>query len=383
MTRIAVIGGGIVGASAAFHLALAGVETVLIDNAAAGRATSAGAGIVAPGTSLHETPGSAELAVPAVRYYPELVANLMGLGVSEPGYEICGKLVVANTIEKAEQLPDNTALFRQRHEDGTPNIGEIEEVTPGVARELFPVLGDVLAAIYVPDAARVDGAKMRAALTEGARALGATVVPGSAELIVEGDRVTGVMIPGENHQFSVDAIVLAAGAWTNQLLAPIGHTLPVEPQKGQIIHIEMPEHDTTQWPILDWSASQYQLSFGPNRVVCGATREFHSGYDLRVTAGGVREILDEQIALCPGLAKGSIAEVRVGLRPYSADVSPFIGHLPGNENVVVCTGHGPSGLTLGPYSGRLAAELATGQKPSTSTDFYRLDRQVTSTIPPA
>lgn len=381
MTVVAVIGGGIVGASAAFHLALAGVETVLVDNAADGRATSAGAGIVAPGTSLRSTPGFAELAMPAVKYYPELARKLRDLGVREPGYEVCGKLVVANTTEKAEQLPTNTVLFRQRHRDGMPNIGEIEEITPAAARELLPVLGDMLAAIYVPEAARVDGTKMRAALTEGARALGAAIVLGDAELVVEKDRVVGVSLNGE--RIAVDAIVLAAGAWTNRLLEPLGQSLPVEPQKGQIIHIEMPDQDTTNWPILDWNASQYQLSFGPNRVVCGATREFHSGYDLRVTAGGVKEILDEQLALCPGLAQGTIAEVRVGLRPYSADVSPFIGQVPGATNAIICTGHGPSGLTLGPYSGRLTAELAVGQAPSIDIDMYRLDRPVVSVIPPA
>ncbi|MCO5216651.1 MAG: FAD-binding oxidoreductase [Thermomicrobiales bacterium] len=381
MTVVAVIGGGIVGASAAFHLALAGIETVLVDSATDGRATSAGAGIVAPGTSLRSTPGFAELARPAVTYYPELVRKLRDLGVQEPGYEVCGKLVVANTAEKAEQLPANTALFRQRHRDSMPNIGEIEEITPAMARELLPTLGDVLSAIYVPGAARVDGAKMRAALTEGARTLGARVILGSAELQVTNNQVMGISINGE--RISTDAVVLAAGAWTNQALLPLGATLPIDPQKGQIIHIDMPGQDTTHWPILDWSASQYQLSFGPSRVVCGATREFHSGYDLRVTPAGVKEILDEQLALCPGLAHGTIAEVRVGLRPYSADVTPFIGAIPGVGNLVISSGHGPSGLMLGPYSGLLAAELARGETPAIDLEPYRLDRPIVSAIPPA
>jgi D-amino-acid dehydrogenase len=113
-------------------------------------------------------------------------------------------------------------------------------------------------------------------------------------------------------------------------------------------------------------------------VVCGATREFNSGYDTRVTPAGVKEILDEQLALCPGLAHGTIAEVRVGLRPYSEDGVPFIGTVPGTDNVIVSTGHGPSGLQLGPYSGLLAAELAQGLQPSTNLESFRLNRSIES-----
>lgn len=71
-----VIGGGIVGASAAYHLARDGHRTVLIDRRDHGRATTAGAGIIAPGTSRRDIPPFYEMAVPAVTYYPELIRAL-------------------------------------------------------------------------------------------------------------------------------------------------------------------------------------------------------------------------------------------------------------------------------------------------------------------
>lgn len=191
---------------------------------------------------------------------------------------------------------------------------------------------------------------------------------------MEGDRAVALRT-GDQH-IGVDAVIVAAGSWTNHIIKPTGFHVPIAPQKGQIIHIEMPGQDVSGWPILDWSGPQYQLCFGPNRVVCGATREFGSGYDTRVTPAGIKEILDEQLALCPGLAQGTIAEVRVGLRPYSDDGVPFIGAVPGFGNIIVSTGHGPSGLQLGPYSGLLAAELAQGLQPSTNLESFRLDRQV-------
>lgn len=377
MTTIAVIGGGIVGASAAYNLAKSGVNTVLIDSATTGRATSAGAGIVAPGTSLRPLPPFFDLAKPAVSYYPQLVSELANLGITDSGYEVCGKLMVADTPEKAEKHSDLKLLFEQRRNDGMPNLDDITDISPTEAQSMLPTLGDMYAAMYISGAARVDGAKMREAITAGAEKIGARIVRGTAEIEVEKDKVTGIIVNDE--RISVDAVVVSAGAWTNHVLAPSEFQLAINPQKGQIIHIDMPDQPTENWPILGWGGSQYQLCFGPNRVVCGATREFDSGYDTRITPAGVKEVLDEQLRICPGLANGTIAEVRVGLRPYSDDALPFIGTVPGFDNLVVSSGHGPSGLQLGPYSGLLGAELAQGQKPSTDISSFALTRRIDQT----
>lgn len=159
MPTIAVAGGGIVGASAVFHLAAAGIETWLIESESTGRATSAGAGIIAPGTSTRAIPPFYELAQPAVGYYPELVGKLADVGETDASYEVCGKLMVANTREKAEALPSHLALIAERKAGGMPNIGDITEVSPSQARQLLPTLGDVLAAAHISGAARVDGEK--------------------------------------------------------------------------------------------------------------------------------------------------------------------------------------------------------------------------------
>jgi D-amino-acid dehydrogenase len=80
-----------------------------------------------------------------------------------------------------------------------------------------------------------------------------------------------------------------------------------------------------------------------------------------MTAGGVHEALSEALRVAPGLAVGTLHEVRIGLRPASPDGRPILGHFPGGGNVFVATGHGPSGLQLGPYSGALVADLVLGQ----------------------
>lgn len=374
MSTVAVIGGGIVGASAAYHLAKAGVNTVLVEGEQPGRATSAGAGIVAPGTSRRPLPEFYELAGPAVSYYSVLADDLASLNEGDCGYEVCGSLMVADTEEKAAQHPQYKALMEQRREEGMPNLGDISEIPPAEAKAMLPILGEMHAAIHISGSARVDGSIMRAALTNAAEKLGVRILRSVARIDVHAGRATGIAT--EKESIPVDAVVVAAGAWTNTVLEPGGFSLPINPQKGQIIHLDMPGQDTSRWPILGWGDSQYQLSFGPSRVVCGATREFGSGYDTRVTPAGVKHVLDEQLRICPGLADSTLVEVRVGLRPYSDDALPYIGHVPGVDNLVVSAGHGPSGLQLGPYSGLLAAELAQGLQPSTNIESFRLDRPV-------
>lgn len=369
-----VIGGGIVGASAAYHLAREGKRTVLVDRRDHGRATTAGAGIIAPGTSLRNIPPFYEMAAPAVRWYPELIGQLADDDAGDTAYAVPGKLFLAENDEQSVRLEELKTLFEERRDAGMPNLGQMELVDGTQARELFPAVRDVPRALWIPDAARVDGAHLRDAMTHAAERRGVEIVQGNASLILDGPRVVAIELDGR--KIDVDSVVVAAGAWTNFLLDGTGTQLPMAPQKGQIVHIRMPGQDTASWPILSWFGDQYILTFGPDRVVAGATREFNSGYDTRVTPDGAKHVLDTALRIAPGLGSGTLAEIRVGLRPYADDGVPFVGRVPGFENLVVSTGHGPSGLQLGPYSGRLAAQLAAGQQPDIDLSSYRLDRPV-------
>lgn len=369
-----VIGGGIVGASAAYHLAREGLPTVLIDRRDHGRATSAGAGIIAPGTSLRNIPAFSEMAEPAVSWYPRLIEALAEDEAGDTAYAVPGKLFLAENDEDARKLEELKILFEKRRDAGMPNLGRMELVDGAQARELFPAVRDVPRALWIPGAARVDGAHLRDAMIKAAERRGAEVVQGKASLVLNSSRVEAVELDGRT--IDVESVVLAAGAWTNDLLARTGTTLPMAPQKGQIVHIRMLGQDTSRWPILSWFGDQYILAFGPDRVVAGATREFNSGYDTRVTPDGVKHVLDTALRIAPGLGSGTLAEIRVGLRPYADDAIPFVGAVPGVENLVVSTGHGPSGLQLGPFSGRLAAQLAAGEQPDIDLTSYRLDRPV-------
>jgi D-amino-acid dehydrogenase len=373
MDSVIVIGGGIVGASAAYHLARSGVHVTLIDQAQPGQATAAGAGIIAPGTSFKPPAAFFPLAFRAVAYYEELLAHLADDGESNTGYETVGLLHVATTEEEAARLPILLQLFKERRAAGVKNLGELRLFNAQEARALFPALCTVQSAIYVAGAARLDGRLMRDALRGAAQFRGARIVVTNHEatLVREGKRVTQVVADGQT--FSAESVILAAGAWSGQFAETLGVTLPVYPQRGQILHLQGPV-EASHWPIVVGFHSHYLLTFSDGRVVAGATREEHAGFDVRVTASGGHEILSEALRIAPGLADTTLHEIRIGLRPATPDGLPILGSVPQVENVFLATGHGASGLQLGPYSGTLVADLALGHKSDLDLAPFAVER---------
>lgn len=340
LVRVIVIGAGVAGASVAYHAGRLGAETVLVDSDEPGQATAAGAGIVCPWTSGVTDPAWHELADAAVGYYSHLLAELG----TDIGYRQVGALRLA---------PDDELV---RRVSAAPAAGDVALLSGERARQLFPPLRGDVPALHVPGGARVDGRRLRDALRRATVHQGTLYVSGTASLVAAGERVTGVDVDG--HLIEADSVVVAAGAWCRRLLEPIGVHVAVEPQRGQITHLRMSDVDTSAWPVVLPAGSHYLLAFDDGRVVVGATRETGSGFDYRVTAAGQAEVLDEALSVAPGLADAEVLETRIGFRPAGPDALPLLGKV--RDGLTVLTGLGPTGLTLGPYVGSLAAKVAVG-----------------------
>ncbi len=208
--------------------------------------------------------------------------------------------------------------------------------------------------VWIGGAGRVDGRRLRENLVRAARGRGVALVVGRARLACKAARVVGVEIDGQLTE--ADAVIAAAGAWTTSFLDPAGVVVRVTPERGQIVHLRLGSADTSRWPvILPRGSGHYLLAFTGSRVVAGATREPGSGFDARVTAGGLNEVLTQALAVAPGLASATHLENRVGLRPAGPDIRPLLGPVQGVAGLVVATGLGASGLTLGPLAGAVAA----------------------------
>jgi D-amino-acid dehydrogenase len=357
-TRIVVIGGGIVAASVAYHLARRGTQVVTVEADLPGRATSAGAGIICPWAEASDDADAYyQLSADGAAYYPRLLAMLAEDGQPETSYARVGTLCVA---EDERALTPISATLRARLPD-RPEIGEVELVAAGEPQRRFPPLSPRLAGVWIGGGARIDGRSIRDSLLQAAVARGASRMRGTAVLDHAGGRVTGVSV-GSDRIFA-DAVVVAAGAWTAQVYAEIGWQLPIGPQRGQILHVELPGARTESWPVILPPEDPYLLGFPAGRVVLGATRESDAGFEYRVTVGGVSALLAAAAGIAPGLAEATMVETRVGFRPVTRDGLPLIGLL--TEGVVVAAGNGPEGLTAGPWTGAAAAAVAFGDRPPT------------------
>jgi D-amino-acid dehydrogenase len=192
---------------------------------------------------------------------------------------------------------------------------------------------------------------------------------GEACLAAGGGRVAGVRLGAE--LIEGDAVVAATGAWTRPFLQETGLAVPVEAQRGQIMHISMDGTDTSRWPVvLPGASGHYLVAFDGGRIVAGATREAGSGLDYRITPAGLAEILGEALAVAPGLADGTYLETRVGFRPVGPGIRPLLGPVRGLDGLVIATGLGATGLTMGPLAGSLAAQAALGLAPAIDLEPY-------------
>lgn len=346
--RVTVVGTGVAGASTAFALAAAGARVTLVESGLPGQATAAGAGIVQPWSSSVDGPVY-DLYAAGAAHYPRLVEQLTDAGVTDIGYRVSGSIVVDADPARLDAVERRV---RERVRD-VPLAGTVERVADG--RALFPPLAPGLGALAIPGGARVDGRQLRRGLLAAAARHGASVEQGTARTQRVGE--SGYALRVGDRPVAADAVVLAAGAWTNRLLEPLGHRIEVEPQRGQIAQLRLECPDTAAWPSVLPLAGHYLVCFEGGRIAAGATRETGSGFDPRPTAAGVLEVLSHALSVAPGLATATLLETRVGLRPLALGRPPVLGAVPGYPGLYVDAGFGAAGLTMGPVAGAALAQL--------------------------
>ncbi|MFD2923395.1 NAD(P)/FAD-dependent oxidoreductase [Halobacillus naozhouensis] len=371
MKKYIVIGSGILGASTAYHLAKAGAEVTVVDRKDTGQATDAAAGIICPWLTKRKNKAWYRLAKAGAKYYPTLVEELKADGEKETGYKRVGALRLHTDEEKLDEMMERAL---ERREDA-PEMGEITRLTPSETQGMYPPVADGYGAVHMSGAARVDGRALRDALVNAAKRKGALFLKGNASLIVDNKQIVGVKTGEE--QLYADQVIVAAGAWAKEMIEPLGVNFLVHPQKAQIVHLELPEADTSDWPVVMPPTNKYLLSFEQGRVVVGATHETKEKFDTRITAGGLHEIFSKVLAIAPGLSRSTLVETRVGFRPFTPDSLPVFGELPNFEGILLANGLGASGLTTGPYIGAELARLALGK----NTELHKEDYQIEHALP--
>jgi D-amino-acid dehydrogenase len=150
--------------------------------------------------------------------------------------------------------------------------------------------------------------------------------------------------------------------------------------RGQVVDLRLEPDETARWPtVRGFTDTSYMVGFAGGRIVLGATREPTAGFDARLTAAGIDDVLSGGLRIAPGLARATIVDARVGLRPVSRDGLPIIGKWPGRDDIFVCTANGAYGLLMGPYSAYAITRVLSGDPPG--TDLIPFDPSRFVTIP--
>jgi D-amino-acid dehydrogenase len=406
MAGTVVIGAGIIGLSSAYHLHADGHEVTVIDREPDGdRASSGNAGGIGiseivpasvPGL-IWRVPGwlfdplgplsvrwrnfpamvpwlwrflrsgnpaeveriTAALAVLAHRCFDDLVPLLTTLGLSADLHRI-GALTVYET---------SAGFIRDRPEwDLKRRHGIVaEELSGDQAREREPALGPLVRhAISTPQWAHVsDPVAITRRLLQWLQAQGVTVRRGEA-LGAEGRRLR----LADGSELPFDALVVAAGAWSGRLARSLGDRVLLESERGY--------NTTLPNPGVQRRA---EVIFGERKFVAtplamglriGGAAEF-AGLETPANYARCDALLALAGLYLPGLrTEGGTRWM--GHRPTTPDSLPVIGRSPGRRDVLYAFGHGHTGLTFGPTTGRLIADLAAGRSPPLDLTPFAIGR---------
>ena len=360
---VVVVGAGIVGAATASELARRGARVALVDRGeVSGGTTGLGEGNV---LASDKDAG------------PELALTLHGLALYDELEDRLGETARIRrkgaliVHPEAETWAAEAARVARLREAGV----RARLVEPDEVADLEPALtGPIHGAGLFPD-------DLQCAPRGIARALaaepGVTVLTGCevSEVVVQHGAVRGVATA--DGRIAAGAVVLAAGPWTAPLAAGAGLTLPLEPRKGQLVRLRVPDpeprrirHKVVDGSYLRSVASRDAAlqvttvleTTWDGHVLVGSSRE-RRGFDLGVDPAVTEAMLVRAARLVPGLAKLEVDAAWAGLRPWLPDHLPAIGPSAAAEGLWVATGHEGAGVALGPVTGRLVAQAICGEEP--------------------
>jgi glycine oxidase len=361
-SEVLIIGGGVIGLTTAYFLGREGARVGVVDQGDLGQEASwAGAGILPP---LGKLSGGLHpyqlLRLQSADLYAPLSAELRERTGIDNGYQRSGGLELTGRDPAVEQ---------QWRTEGV----SFETVDEPAMKRLEPALAAGLGhAYFLPHIAQLRNPRHVKALVLACQGLGVELRAGCPcrGFDRSGSRITGLKSDGET--LRADRYLIAAGAWTDGLLEPLGCRPGVRPVRGQIALLQ------TSPPLLArvvLEGKRYLVPRADGRVLVGSTEE-DAGFDKRTTACAIGDLLALAQRLAPGLAHAHLERCWAGLRPASPDGLPFLGPVPGLDNLLVAAGHFRAGISLAPATALVMKELVLGQLLTVPLEAFRLDRKV-------
>jgi len=357
MPEVIIVGGGVIGLMTARELSLEGVDVLLLEKGQLGGESSwAGGGIVSPLYPWNYHDAVNVLAERSKQIYPVLNEQLF----EETGSD--SELITSGLLTVSES-PDEAMAWAQKWSVKAEYILDIRAM-----REIEPQVGDAVSpAIWMPDIMQVRNPKLVKALKASFdhHAIPYRENVQVEDVVVENDRVTGVMCDGEH--LAADKVVIASGAWSAQFTST--SDIAIAPVKGQMI-MYRGEPGLLQRIVL--SAGHYVIPRKDGRILAGSTLE-KIGFDKHVSTEAQQELQGAAIDLVPALAELPIERQWAGLRPGTEKGIPYICAHDEVEGLYIHAGHFRNGIVLGAASVEVMADIVMGRKPFCDAAPYSMN----------
>lgn len=350
MTTVLILGGGVVGLMSAMRMAYSGLEVSIVERQRVGSESSwAGGGIVSPLYPWRYSPAVTALSHWSQDFYPKLGEQLLAQTQVDPEVYATGLYWL--------DLDDDAQALAWARREGRPlrevAMAEVQRAVPALA----PGFGR---ALHMADVANVRNPRLIKALRAALLQMPNVTLHEHCAVtgfIREGERIAGVQT--SQGDMRADQVVLAAGAWSGELMKTLGLELPVEPVKGQMILYKCAADFL---PSIVLAKGRYAIPRRDGHVLVGSTLE-HAGFDKTPTEDALESLKASAVELIPALANAEVVGHWAGLRPGSPEGIPFIGPVPGHEGLWLNCGHYRNGLVLAPASCQLLADLMLGREP--------------------
>ncbi len=351
MSDVVIVGGGVIGLSAAYELVGQGASVTVLEQGQFGQEASwAGAGMLLPGNRAGARTPEAELRSLSASLWPALSAHLRETTGIDNGYRNCGGMHLSFDH-------DDSAFSREFAHWQREGV-QVEPLTGDAARTIEPALSPELhAAFRLPGLGQVRNPRHLKALFRACSQRGVRLMTGTPVVdweIVEGRVLAARSLTGTH---SADQFVITTGAWSQHLLERAGVLIEIAPVRGQMVLLNAPalpfQHVLEVGP-------RYLVPRADGRVLVGSTEE-HVGFEKRNTAEGVRGLIEFAERLVPALKQASVERFWSGLRPHSASGLPVIDRVPQTANLFVAAGHFRAGLQMSAGTAVVLRQLMLGQ----------------------
>ncbi|HEV8696176.1 MAG TPA: FAD-dependent oxidoreductase [Candidatus Limnocylindrales bacterium] len=344
-----VIGGGIVGVSAAAYLAAQGRRVALVER------TEIAAGASGRNSGVVQHPFDPIL----VDLHIETLALYRGLeGLSLPTSPV-GLLNVTHDVGGARRL---TADLQATH----PHLGP-SFVSPDQMHSLEPAVAPGVAACRLDIGYTVGPAAATRSYADWARRLGVEIRLGSpAGVWRDEDRAAGVTLESGD-RIAAGEVVVAAGPWTPSIVDPHGGWRPIRPNWGVVVPVHLadpPRHVLEEAEIsIEPGAASEDMAIAFSLVTADGASSLGSTFleDEPDAEAVIPTLVRHGATFVPSIATAPRGRPRRCARPLSIDGRPLVGGVPGISGLWVAAGHGPWGISTGPGSGRLVADLVDGR----------------------